>query len=205
MSPGSAPPLVLASGSPRRRELLAGLGLAFDIDPPRSPEGNWGGEPPEAFARRLAEAKAAEVAARRRGHLVIGADTIVVRDGVVLGKPADPAHARVMLEFLAGRVHTVHTAVTVIGDARGATGVERTEVRFRELTSAEIDDYVATGEPLDKAGAYGVQGLGATLVEEVRGCYFNVMGLPVVLLLRLLPKAGWEYRMPGLLQPTGGS
>lgn len=199
----SAPRLVLASGSPRRRDLLTRLGLAFDVDPPRDPEGTLGdGEPPAAFARRQAEAKAVEVAERRPGDLVIAADTIVVLEGVVLGKPVDEEDARSMLERLSGRAHTVHTGVAVALGARRASGVEVTEVRFRDLDPAEIRDYVATGEPLDKAGAYGIQAFGATLVEEVRGCYFNVMGLPIVRLTRLLAETGWEYRVPGRLQPS---
>lgn len=201
----SAPRLVLASASPRRRDLLIRLGLVFDVDPPRRPEGTLvGGEPPDAFARRQAEAKAAEVAERRPGDLVIGADTIVVLGGAVLGKPIDAAEARGMLERLSGRVHAVHTGVAVALGARRASGVEVTEVRFRDLDPKAIHDYVATGEPLDKAGAYGIQAFGATLVEEVRGCYFNVMGLPVVRLIRLLAEAGWEYRVPGRLLPSAG-
>jgi septum formation protein len=134
--------------------------------------------------------------------LVIAADTIVVLEGSVLGKPSDVGAARAMLERLSGRVHTVHTGVAVARGSRSASGVEVTEVRFRQLDSTQIEDYVTTGEPLDKAGAYGIQAFGATLVEEVRGCYFNVMGLPVVRLLHVLEEAGWEYRVPGRLQPA---
>ncbi|MGH7558957.1 MAG: Maf family protein [Gemmatimonadota bacterium] len=204
MSDPFAPRLVLASGSPRRRDLLAGLGLAFEVDPPRNPEEVWDGrDAPDAFARRLAEAKAADVAGRRPGDLVIGADTIVVLGSDVLGKPADSAAARTMLQRLSGLVHAVHTGVAVVLDDRRASGVEVTAVRFRDLGATEIDDYVATGEPLDKAGAYGIQAFGATLVERVEGCYFNVMGLPVVRLLALLEEVGWEYRVPGRLHRVG--
>lgn len=200
-----SPQLVLASASPRRRELLGRLGLVFEVDPPRVPEETWREEEaPGDFARRQAEAKAAEIAARRPADLVIAADTIVVLEGVVLGKPADAAHARRMLERLSGRTHSVHTAVALAGSSGRASGIEVTEVRFRTLAPGEIRDYVATGEPLDKAGAYGIQAFGATLVERVSGCYFNVMGLPIVRLVRLLAETGWEYRVPGRLEPVDG-
>ncbi len=194
--------MVLASGSPRRRQLLAGLGLLFDVDPPRGNEGpRFPGEEPDAYAGRVAAAKAAEVAARRPDALILAADTIVVLERDVLGKPEDAAAARAMLARLSGREHAVHTGVTVMApNGRRATGTEVTRVRFRALRSDEIEAYVATGEPLDKAGAYGIQGFGATLVEGVRGCYFNVMGLPVVRLLALLDEVGWAYRLPGRLR-----
>ena len=201
-----SPQLVLASASPRRRELLGRLGLVFEVDPPRVPEETWcEDEAPGDFARRQAEAKAAEVTERRPSHLVIAADTIVVLEGAVLGKPDDAAHARSMLERLSGRTHAVHTGVALVCGPRRASAVEVTEVRFRALDPVEIRDYVATGEPLDKAGAYGIQAFGATLVEGVSGCYFNVMGLPIVRLLRLLAETGWEYRVPGRLEPVDRS
>ena len=204
MIDASAPAIVLASGSPRRRELLARLGLRFEVDPARLEEDAWSsGEAPDAYAGRISAAKAAEVAERRPDALVVAGDTIVVLDGDVLGKPGDAVSARAMLARLSGREHAVHTAVTVIAPAGApATGTEVTQVRFRALESEEIDAYVATGEPLDKAGAYGIQAFGATLVEGVRGCYFNVMGLPVVRLLALLEKVGWAYRLPGRLEAT---
>ncbi len=204
MNGASAPPLVLASGSPRRREQLKRIGLTFDVDPPWAPEQGWdGSEAPTSFARRTAMAKAAEVARRRHGSLVVAADTIVVLGDEVLGKPVDAADARSILGRLSGCVHEVHTGVAVAsGDGRRASGVEVTLVHFRELDSGEIYDYVATGEPLDKAGAYGIQAFGATLVRRVEGCYFNVMGLPIVRLLSLLAEVGWEYRAPGRLRPV---
>ena len=200
-----APPIVLASGSPRRRELLARLGLRFEVDPPRREEDAWGAdEDPDAYAGRISAAKAAEVAARRPDALVLAGDTIVVLDGQVLGKPGDAVSAQAMLARLSGREHAVHTGVTVLAPAGArATGTEITRVRFRTLGAEEIDAYVATGEPLDKAGAYGIQAFGATLVEGVRGCYFNVMGLPVVRLLALLDEVGWTYRVPGRLRAVG--
>ena len=197
-----APPIVLASGSARRRELLARLGLRFEVEPPRFEEDAWtAGEDPDAYAGRISAAKAAEVAERRPDALVVAGDTIVVLDGDVLGKPSDAVSAKAMLARLSGREHAVHTAVTVLapGGAR-ATGTEITRVLFRGLGAEEIDDYVATGEPLDKAGAYGIQAYGATLVKGVSGCYFNVMGLPVVRLLALLDEVGWAYRVPGRLR-----
>ncbi|HET6341475.1 MAG TPA: nucleoside triphosphate pyrophosphatase [Gemmatimonadota bacterium] len=205
MSGASAPPIVLASGSPRRRELLARLGLRFEVDPPRRAEDAWSaGEDPDVYAGRIAAAKAAEVAERRPDALVVAGDTIVVLDGDVLGKPGDAVSARAMLARLSGREHAVHTALTVIapGGVR-ATGTEITRVRFRTLGAEEIDAYVATGEPLDKAGAYGIQAFGAILVEGVRGCYFNVMGLPLVRLLTLLDEVGWAYRLPGRFRAVG--
>ncbi len=200
-----APPIVLASGSPRRRELLARLGLRFEVDPPRRDEGlPFPAEGPDAYAGRISTAKAAEVAERRPDALVLAADTVVVLDGEVLGKPADAEEARAMLARLSGRQHAVHTGVTVRApDGARATGTEVTQVRFRPLQSEEIDAYVATGEPLDKAGAYGIQEYGAAFVEGVTGCYFNVMGLPVVRLLALLDEVGWAYRVPGRLRGVG--
>jgi septum formation protein len=203
---GGVPPLVLASGSPRRRHVLEQLGLAFEVAPaPAEVETPWGGdEAPVAFAERLARAKAAAVRANRHEEIVLAADTIVVLDGSVLEKPRDEADARAMLFRLAGREHIVHTAVAIEApggrDERNAVlGVESTGVRFRPLGVEEIAAYVATGEPLDKAGAYGIQGYGAALVESVRGCYFNVMGLPVTRVLALFEQLGWRYEFPGRL------
>jgi len=202
-----APPLVLASASPRRRHVLAQLGLEFEVRPaPDEVEDPWDGrEEPKAFATRLARAKAAAVAAERPEALIVAADTIVVLDGEILGKPRDPDEAVSMLARLAGRWHTVHTAVAVTAPGRReAAGIESTEVRFRPLDAAAIAAYVATGEPLDKAGAYGIQGFGAALVEEIRGCYFNVMGLPVQRVLAALEAVGWRYVFPGGLDSSNG-
>jgi septum formation protein len=200
-----APPLVLASGSPRRRHVLEQLGLGFEVvPPPDGVESPWGGdEPPVPFAERLARAKAAAVSANRPDAIVLAADTIVVLDGSVLEKPRDEPDARAMLFRLAGREHVVYTAAAIEAPGEGrrtaALGVESTAVRFRPLGVEQIAAYVATGEPLDKAGAYGIQGYGAALVESVRGCYFNVMGLPVVRVLALLEQIGWSYEFPGRL------
>jgi septum formation protein len=200
-----APPLVLASGSPRRRQVLEQLGLDFEvIPPPEDVETSWGGtEAPVPFAERLARAKAAAVSASRPDAIILAADTIVVLDGSVLEKPRDETDARAMLFRLAGREHVVHTAAAIEAPGEGgrtaALGVESTGVRFRPLGVEQIASYVATGEPLDKAGGYGIQGYGAALVESVRGCYFNVMGLPVIRVLALLDQLGWRYEFPGRL------
>lgn len=178
------------------------LGLRFDpVAAPAGTEMPWDGqEKPRDFARRLAEAKARAVRVRCPGAILVAADTIVVLDDTVLEKPADPADAGHMLSRLAGRTHVVHTAVVVAPpEGEAARGIESTEVRFRPLAAREIERYVATGEPLDKAGAYGIQGYGAALVESVRGCYFNVMGFPITRFLALLGEVGWRYEFPGRL------
>ena len=201
MAGALTPPLVLASGSPRRRGILEQLGLAFEVAPaPDGVESPWGGsEPPTAFAERMAREKGAAVAARRDAAIVVAADTVVELGGEVLEKPRDAADARRILTRLAGREHLVHTGITALHGSRSASGVETTRVRFRPLDEDAIAAYVATGEPLDKAGAYGIQGYGAALVESVGGCYFNVMGLPVSRLLGLLESIGWRYVFPGRL------
>jgi septum formation protein len=197
---GASQPLVLASGSPRRADLLRMLGIRFEAVPADLDEERLPGESPEAYAQRTAREKAAAVAPLRPGAFVLAADTIVVLDGEVLGKPADRAAAAAMLLRLQGREHRVQTAVAV-ADPDGAVraAVETTRVRFRPFDRAEAAAYAATGEPLDKAGAYGIQGQGATLVEAVDGDFFAVMGLPIVRSLRLLEAAGWRYqfRVPG--------
>ena len=188
-SNGGAPVLVLASGSPRRRELLEGLGVALEVRPAHLDESALAGEGPSAHVERLAIEKVAAVA--RPGELVLAADTVVVVDGDMLGKPADGAEARRMLRRLAGREHVVLTAVAV-RDPAGVTlsDVERTRVRFHPMRDAEIDWYVATGEPADKAGAYGIQGLGALFVAAITGNFTNVVGLPLPTVYRLLAAAG---------------
>ncbi len=177
-------PLVLASGSPRRAELLRQAGLEFELRHPTVVETRVCAGEPAALARTRAEQKAESVAQEVPERIVLGADTIVVVDGGILGKPSGPEEAREMLEALSGRWHRVITGVALAaGDGEQAWLLESdsvsTEVSFRELTRAEIEAYVATGEPLDKAGAYGIQGRGALLVREIRGCYCNVVGLPL--------------------------
>ncbi len=186
-------PLVLASASPRRREILATLGLSFRVVPSGADESRRGGEDALGWVRRAARDKAEEVSARVTGPaFVLGADTVVVVDGEPLGKPADDGEGRVMLRRLSGRWHEVATALAV---ARAGQGVEDeetvvTRVRFRELSDAEIDGYVASGEGRDKAGGYAVQGLGSGLVAEIGGSYHNVVGLPAAEVLLLLRRAG---------------
>lgn len=192
-------PIVLASQSPRRRDLLDLVGIAHRVSPADIDESVRPGEAPDDYTGRLAREKARAIAAHERGCVVVAADTTVVVDGDILGKPADAAEARAMLARLAGRTHEVFTGMAVVcadgapGAAREAAHVERVRVTFRALTDAEIADYVATGEPMDKAGAYGIQGYGATIVERIEGDYFAVMGLSLVRLVALLDAVGVAY------------
>jgi septum formation protein len=184
--------VILASSSPRRRDLLDLVGIKHEVRPADVDESLVGGESPQEYAERLAREKA-EAIADGGGDIVIGADTVVVIDGRVLGKPVNEQQAAAMLESLGGRTHVVVTAVAVVVDGRTSSGVEEVAVTFRPLTASEISAYVATGEPMDKAGAYGIQGFGATIVERIEGDYFAVMGLPLVRLVRLLVERGIRY------------
>jgi len=186
--------IVLASGSPRRRELLTMLGLPFRVVEPCVDETRESSELPEGYVTRLARAKAGAVALRAPGEVVLGADTTVVLRGEVFEKPSTPADAMRMLARLEGRTHQVMTAVAVARDDRLEDAIDVTDVKFRSLSRAQIADYVATGEPLDKAGAYAIQGKGAALVEGIRGDFFSVMGLPLRLALELLERFGVPYR-----------
>lgn len=182
--------IILASGSPRRRELMEML-CAEDLEiiPAKGEEKAHPELPPDELVMELSRCKAAEVAAVQSADddaVVIGADTVVVLDGAVLGKPKDADDARRMLRALSGRSHTVFTGVTVIRGARTLRCAERTEVYFRPLSDGEIDRYIATGEPMDKAGAYGAQGYASLFVERLEGDFFNVMGLPLCALGKLL-------------------
>jgi len=187
-----APPLVLASGSPRRRQLLEMLGLDVVVTPGQVQELRLPREAPAAYARRLARDKARSVP----GELVLGADTIVVLDGDVLEKPESPDDALAMLRRLQGRRHDVVTAVCLVARGEELEAIDTTAVVFRAADDDSLRRYVATGEPLDKAGAYGIQGYGAALVERIEGDFFSVMGLPVRLVLDLLTRAGAPYRFP---------
>ena len=187
--------LVLASGSPRRAEVLADAGFTFEAVSAGVDESRCEGEPAEAYVRRLAEVKARAVAARiSPPAIVIAADTVVVMDGEVLGKPASAEDAAQMLRRLDGRTHQVLTGLAVLKIPGGAARVEieTTRVTFAPLTEAEIEAYVASGEPLDKAGAYAIQGRGGRFVARVEGCYFNVVGLPLARLYRILREMGWK-------------
>jgi septum formation protein len=186
--------IILASQSPRRRELLTLIGIPHEVRPADLDETLFPGEQPTAHAERLARAKAEAVAAHAPEATIIGADTIVVLDGDLLGKPDDTREAEETLRRLSGRTHTVHTAVAVVRGGRTVSGVESVEVTFRPLTDEQISAYVATGEPMDKAGAYGIQGYGAVIVERVHGDYFAVMGLALGRLVGLLEDVGIGYR-----------
>jgi len=186
----SRPILILASGSPRRRQLLEMLGIEIAIQPPHIPEIREPHELPQPYVERLAREKAASVS----GDLVLAADTTVVVEGEVLEKPADPDDALRMLRRLQGRTHQVITAIALKTSGGTLTATDITAVTFRAADDAFLAAYVATGEPMDKAGAYGIQGYGAALVEGIQGDFFSVMGLPVRLVLQLLEQAGHTYR-----------
>jgi septum formation protein len=191
--------VVLASQSPRRRDLLALVGVAHEVRPADVDESVRPGEAPDAYVRRLAGEKARAVADALGdpGAAVVAADTTVVVDGEILGKPADAAEARAMVRRLAGRAHEVFTGMAVVRGPRLADAVERVGVTFRPLGDDEIAAYVATGEPMDKAGAYGIQGYGATIVERVDGDYFAVMGLSLRRTVALLGEVGVRYAFAG--------
>ena len=186
------PRVILASQSPRRRELLTLVGIPHEVMPADLDETYLPGEAPAAHAERLARAKAAAITIP--DAVVIGSDTIVVVDGNVLGKPTDDAEAARMLGRLSGRTHTVMTAVAVAWRGRIESAVEEVAVTFHALSPVVIMGYVATREPMDKAGAYGIQGYGATLISRVDGDYFAVMGLPLHRMVQLLERLGIAYR-----------
>lgn len=193
-------PVILASASPRRQELLALGGIDFRVSVAATPEIAEPGETPEAFVRRMSQAKARAVAATAEpGALVIGADTIVVLDQQIIGKPTSPSHAAALLRQLRGRVHEVLTAVTVLDTATGAErgDLVRSRVPMRNYSDAELEAYVATGNPLDKAGAYAIQygGFQPVDLDQFKDCFANVMGLPVCCVLVLLRESGAEPRL----------
>ncbi len=192
-SPSLPVRVILASQSPRRRELLTLVGITHDVLPADIDETVWPNEEPVPHCERLARSKAETLAAQHPEALVIGSDTIVVVDGDILGKPRDREEAIAMVTRLAGRSHVVHTAVAVAHQGEVRSGVESVGVTFRDLTPELIAAYVDTGEPMDKAGAYGIQGFGATIVERVDGDYFAVMGLPLGRLVELIRGIGYRY------------
>jgi septum formation protein len=184
----------LASSSPRRRELLAQIGVPFEVRPAGISESLAPGEAPKDFVRRMATAKAETVWNRIESgerRAVIGADTVVVVDGRVLGKPAGADDAVAMLDELSGRTHVVMTGVAVVHSGGSAGDVSSSEVRFRSTTAKERRAYVATGEAMDKAGGYAIQGLGAVFIERLSGSYSGVVGLPLALTVRLLAGTGF--------------
>lgn len=182
--------LILASASPRRQELLRQIGLDFVVEPSRVDEHGNGPLQPGDLVEHLALIKAREVAARHPGALVLGADTIVVLEGEVLGKPRDRDDAAQMLERLAGREHLVMTAVALVQNGRELVGREETAVRFGPLTREQILRYIDSGEPMDKAGAYGIQGRAAAFIESIKGDYYTVVGLPLYRTVAMLSQFG---------------
>jgi septum formation protein len=190
--------VVLASSSPRRRELLNLIGIAHEVRPANLDESMRPRETPLRHAERLARDKASAVAMRDPDLITIAADTIVVINRKVLGKPVDKEDAARMLAMLSGREHTVITAVAVSRGKKLRSAIEEVKVKFRRLREEEIEAYIATGEPMDKAGAYGIQGFGATIVERVEGDYFAVMGLPLVRLIGLMREVGVVYQFGSL-------
>ena len=191
--------IILASGSPRRAEVLRNAGIDFEAMATRVDEAPQPNEPAEELVRRLAEAKArwaARAAGRNVPAIVVGADTAVVVDGLVLGKPASAEDAREMLRRLSSRTHSVTTALAAVRlpDGAARTELETTRVSFAPLTPEEVEDYVASGEPFDKAGAYAIQRRGGRFVTRVEGCYFNVVGLPLARLYRILRELGWPAK-----------
>jgi septum formation protein len=191
-------PLTLASGSPRRRQLLEMLGIPVRVLPSNVPEVHRPGETPVDYVERLAREKALGV----HGRLVLGADTTVLLRDEILEKPVDEADALRMLSKLQGRTHQVVTSVALVRGERIHQATDVTNVTFRRMTDDFLRAYVATGEPMDKAGAYGIQGYGAALVERIEGDFFSVMGLPVRLVLRLLEEAGEKYEFGGTVATT---
>ena len=188
---GKSVRVILASQSPRRRELLSLVGITHEVRPADVDETYLPGEQPAAHAERLARAKATKI--REPGAVVIGSDTIVVIDDEVLGKPRDEDDAVRMLRRLSGRSHVVITAVAMAWQDHLDSAIEEVGVTFNSLSDREIQAYIATGEPMDKAGAYGIQGYGATIVKRVDGDYFAVMGLPLQRLVHLATRMGLRY------------
>jgi septum formation protein len=180
--------LVLASASPRRADLLRAADLSFEVDPVALDESPLPGEDPGAYVERLAFAKTRAGICRNPGSVVLGADTTVVLEGHLLGKPGNDEDARRMLQMLSGRTHRVLTGVAVSDGAREVAAVVSTQVRFLPLSQAEIDWYVATGEPQGKAGAYAIQGRASRFVDWIEGSYTNVVGLPVATVCQLLDR-----------------
>lgn len=193
--------LILASASPRRAEILRNAGFDFDVVPAHPDESLRPDEAATDYVRRLAEEKARTVArqlakdAVGEFSFIIGADTVVVIGNEILGKPSSPANAREMLSRLSGKTHEVYTGLSVlVGNGIAHTAVEKTRVTFQPLSEEEIEDYIATGEPFDKAGAYAIQGRGGKFISRIEGCYFNVMGLPLARLYAMLRDLNGEQR-----------
>ncbi|MGI8507960.1 MAG: Maf family protein [Gemmatimonadaceae bacterium] len=189
--------VILASASPRRRELLTLAGIPHTVSPADIDESIHSGEAPRVHVERLAREKAAVIAARFPDALIVAADTVVVLDGDIIGKPASVEDAERTLARLQGRTHTVVTGMALVLNGATVSGVEDVAVTFGSLTAADISEYVATGEPMDKAGSYAIQGYGATIVRQIDGDYFAVMGLSLVRLVELMKQLGVRYHFGG--------
>ncbi|HKA18402.1 MAG TPA: Maf family protein [Blastocatellia bacterium] len=189
------PKIILASASPRRAELLDQIGVKFELVPSQIEERPHPDEAPPDYITRIARAKVIAVARHQETGLIIGADTVVVLDGRLLGKPVDIHEAKSMLKQLSGRWHAVMTGVALydVESRHEVADYEKTLVKFAQLTDREIDWYVQTSEPKDKAGAYGIQGLGGLFVDEIAGNYYNVVGLPIPLVYRLARRLGYSF------------
>jgi septum formation protein len=198
MGPAGSRTLVLASSSPRRRELVSLLGIPFVIEVPDHPEEPEAEEPPETHVVRLAEEKARLADGRLPGGVVLGADTAVVLDGEIFGKPADIDDARRMLALLQGRTHRVLTGWALVDGAATLRGIEESRVTMRPQSPAQVEGYLATGEFRDKAGAYAAQGDGAAIIAAIEGSYSNVVGLPLTPVIEALKRAGFSPALPEL-------
>ena len=208
MSPASMnqPRLILASASPRRQELLALIGLQFQVLPSRVDESILPGESPSDQVQRLAKTKALQIAIQHPEVWVLAADTIVVQDGLIMGKPDNPEEAAQMLTRLSGRIHEVFTGCCLINRKIEVCHLDYalTEVEFRDLSPREIESYIATGEPLDKAGAYAIQERGASMVKGIKGSYTNVVGLPVCEVIEDLLRLGIVKMDRSFLEGSSG-
>jgi septum formation protein len=182
--------LFLASASPRRRELLRNAGIPFEVEPADIKEAPLPNEPAKAYAERLAREKAQTIARKYSNNPVLGADTVVVIDNQILGKPANPADAARMLHLLSGRTHQVITGVCLAANGNDSVASEITSVTMSEISEQEIAAYISTGEPMDKAGAYAIQGIASRWIPRIEGDYSNVVGLPVARVYRMLQQAG---------------
>jgi septum formation protein len=188
------PKLVLASGSPRRAEIMRSVGWDFEKDVPDIDESERAGESPEVYVERLAKEKAELIAARHPDEIVLGADTTVVADGVIIGKPVDNKDANRMISLLSGNWHEVLTGVAVVTKGMTSVGLQRTRVKFAAMTDSEVQFLVDNGDPLDKAGAYAVQAQAALFIEGIEGDYWNVVGLPISLVYRMIAEARTSAR-----------
>ena len=197
--------LVLASASPRRQELLRNAGITFEVQPANIPEDPLPGEAAKHYAERLAREKALAIASQRPQDVVLGADTVVVVDRQLLGKPSDAADAARMLRMLSGRNHEVITGVCLVVRGQSKVASETTQVTLSELSDKDIADYVASGEPMDKAGAYAIQGIASRWIPGIEGDYSNVVGLPVALVFRMLREISSQFSVLGSQKNRGSS